>query len=137
MLPNAPPKLKLTEARDVSVSPLEELPLGVEVRDDYGIKQVGISYSFGDHLPKDVPLEQAIARGQKKTIDHLVYFEQLGAQPDQLFSYYFWAEDHGPDGQVRRLRGRLWSKGGGHRRRRLDEGVPRGPVSRAINRPSL
>ena len=29
--------------------------------------------------------------------------EQIDAEPDQLVSYHFWAEDTGPDGNVRRV----------------------------------
>ncbi len=35
VLPNQPPSLKLTVAGDTSVSPLEELPIAAEVRDDF------------------------------------------------------------------------------------------------------
>ena len=33
---------------------------------------------------------------------HLIDLESLNAEPDQLLSYHFWAEDFGPDGQPRR-----------------------------------
>ena len=56
VLPNLPPKLKLTNAKDSSVSPLEELPVGVEVRDDFGIAQVGLSYRFADNPTEDLVL---------------------------------------------------------------------------------
>jgi hypothetical protein len=32
----------------------------------------------------------------------VIRFEDLHAEPDQLLAYYFWAEDSGPDGQLRR-----------------------------------
>ena len=102
VLPNQPPKLKLTNAKDASVSPLEELPLGVEVRDDFGVAQVGLAYRFADQDTKQVVLEEKIARGSKQRIEHLIAFEELGAVPDQLLAYHFWAEDYGPDGQLRR-----------------------------------
>jgi hypothetical protein len=102
MLLNQPPKLKLTAARDVSVSPLEELQLGMEVRDDFGVAAAGISYSFAMQPAKDITLGTEFARGANEKIEHLVEFEQLGAEPDQLFAYHFWAEDYGPDGELRR-----------------------------------
>ena len=46
VLPNQPPKLKMTGGGDVAVSPIEELTLGAEVRDDFGIKRAGISFTF-------------------------------------------------------------------------------------------
>ena len=39
---------------------------------------------------------------EKRVLDHLVPLEALGAEPDQLLSYYLWAEDIGPDGNPRR-----------------------------------
>ena len=102
VLPNHPPKLKLANARDTSVSPLEELPLGVEVRDDFGVEQVGLSYTFASKDVTDVVLGTNIQRGSKHRIQHLIALEELDAKPDQLLSYHFWAEDVGPDGQPRR-----------------------------------
>ena len=102
MLPNKPPKLKLASARDVSVSPLEELELGIEVRDDYGVAAVGLSYTFALEPSKEIKLAADIARGATEKLTHLLEFESLGAEPDQLLAYHFWAEDYGPDGQLRR-----------------------------------
>ncbi|MGB7347565.1 MAG: hypothetical protein WBD20_25305 [Pirellulaceae bacterium] len=102
VLPNNPPNLKLASRKDASVSPLEELPLGVEVVDDFGVAQVGLSYTFASKDAVDVVLQKNIARGNKEKIDHLIALEELNAQPDQLLAYHFWAEDIGPDGKVRR-----------------------------------
>ncbi len=102
VLPNQPPKLKLANARDATVSPLEELSVGVEVRDDFGIANVGLSYTFASQEATEITLGSAIARGTDKKIDHLIEFEKLGAEPDQLLAYHFWAEDYGPDGNLRR-----------------------------------
>ena len=102
VLPNKPPKLKLTNAKDSSVSPLEELPIGVEVRDDFGIAQVGLTYKFGDEPIQSIVLKENIGRSSKQTINHLIAMEDLNAEPDQLLAYHFWAEDRGPDGELRR-----------------------------------
>jgi hypothetical protein len=102
VLPNQPPQLKLTVAGDTSVSPLEEFPLGAEVRDDFGVAKVGLSYTFASQGPQDVLLGEQLARGAKAEVQHLIEFEQLQAEPDQLLAYHFWAEDFGPDGQLRR-----------------------------------
>ncbi len=32
----------------------------------------------------------------------MIEFEELQAEPDELFTYHFWAEDYGPDGELRR-----------------------------------
>ena len=39
---------------------------------------------------------------------HMLDFESLHAAPDQLLTYFFWAEDIGPDGQPRRTSGDMF-----------------------------
>lgn len=102
VLPNAPPEIKLVSARDYSVSPLEELPLGATARDDFGLLKMGIAYEIAGQPPREQVLTEAAGRREKGEVNHLLALEQLEAQPDQLLSYYFWAEDVGPDGQLRR-----------------------------------
>ena len=52
--------------------------------------------------PKTSCLPKKSSVAEKRRLEHLVAFEDLDAQPDQLFAYHFWAEDLGPDGQPRR-----------------------------------
>ena len=40
--------------------------------------------------------------------EHLLDFESFNAVPDQLLTYFFWAEDIGPDGQPRRTSGDMF-----------------------------
>ncbi len=40
--------------------------------------------------------------------EHLLDFESFKAAPDQLLTYFFWAEDIGPDGQPRRSSGDMF-----------------------------
>ncbi|MDP6717101.1 MAG: hypothetical protein QGF59_00545, partial [Pirellulaceae bacterium] len=47
-------------------------------------------------------MAETIAGQQRLDFAHTVGFETLKAEPDQLLSYHFWAEDTGPDGQTRR-----------------------------------
>ncbi len=46
--------------------------------------------------------------GKKIKAEHLLAFEAMKAQPDQLVTYFFWAEDIGPDGQPRRTSGDMF-----------------------------
>lgn len=104
VLPNKPPDLKLVQpSRDMRVSPVEELDLKANVWDDFGVSRFGLAYAFGGAEPVDVLLGQSAAAKQRTLIEHLVAFEELEAEPDQLMSYHFWAEDTGPDGQTRRV----------------------------------
>ncbi len=101
-LPNRPAQIKLVGVTDATVSPLQELPLAADVQDDFGIVRGGVSFVFGEEPETEILLAQSLAAGKKHRVDHLVDFESLGAAPDQLLSYYFWAEDIDRDGETRR-----------------------------------
>ncbi|CAA9374027.1 MAG: hypothetical protein AVDCRST_MAG64-153, partial [uncultured Phycisphaerae bacterium] len=106
---NRPPDLKLDfPAKDVDVSALEELTVRAKVWDDFGVKRVGMSYSMAGQPAQDVVLAENLAAKDRKELAHSVLMEKLGAQPDQLLSYYFWAEDHAADGSIRRTAGDMF-----------------------------
>ncbi|HNY76937.1 MAG: hypothetical protein RBS72_00385 [Sedimentisphaerales bacterium] len=99
---NLPAELKpLFPNRDVAASPLEELALQAEVSDDYGVVRYGVTYTLAGVESRDIVLSDAPAAGQQQ-IQHLLALEELGAVPDQLLTYHFWADDVGPDGRPRR-----------------------------------
>jgi hypothetical protein len=103
VLPNRPPDLKLVQpSRDARVSPLEELSVRAEAWDDFGLRGVGLSYSLAGREPRDLILAEEVPARVRRAAEHLIDFEALAAQPDELVSYYFWAEDAGPDGGARR-----------------------------------
>ena len=103
VVPNKPPTLKLVQpARDLEVSPLEELDLKATAWDDFGLKRMGLSFAIAGQPLVDVILGENAAAKQKHEIANAIKFEELKAEPDQLLSYHFWAEDFGPDGNVRR-----------------------------------
>jgi len=89
-------------SRDVQVSPLEELTLEAEVSDDYGVLGYGLVYGMAGSEPKTVTLGEMIVAGEKEMSNHVLPLEDVNAQPDQLLSYYYWADDLGPDGIARR-----------------------------------
>lgn len=100
---NLPPELKpVFPNRDVLASPLEELSLEAEVSDDYGVTGYGLSYTLAGTQSRDVTLSQSAASNEEQQIQHLLALEELNTQPDQLLTYYFWADDVGPDGKTRR-----------------------------------
>src|SRR5262245_21469881 len=109
VLPNQPPALKPTfPARDLEVSALEEVDVKATVYDDIGLVRHGLSYSIASQEPVEVVLGEHAAGKQKHELAHIVRLEDLKAEPDQLLSYYWWAEDHGPDGQVRRTQSDMY-----------------------------
>ncbi len=101
VLENRRPDLKLTfPGRDQRVSPLEEMQITATAGDDFEVVKYGVVYAIGDTPPETVTLgEQA---GAVQPVSHLLRMEDLDAKPDQLLSYYVWADDFGPDGKVRR-----------------------------------
>ncbi len=107
--PNRPPDVKITmPARDLRVSPIEELETKASIWDDFGLTAYGISYALAGDPPQDVVLGRQTAGNQRREVEHLIDFESLSAEPDRLASYYFWAEDIGPDSQPRRTFGDMY-----------------------------
>lgn len=99
---NLPPELKpLFPNRDVQASSLEELSLEAEVSDDFGVTAYGLSYTLAGEQSADVELGRS-SSNDKQPIRYVLALEDLDAQPDELLTYYFWAEDVGPDGRPRR-----------------------------------
>ena len=74
-----------------------------EASDDYGLRSYGIAYTLADGETKTVELGQKSGPREKRALNYTLPLESLGAQPDQLLSYYLWADDSGPDGQPRRV----------------------------------
>jgi len=100
---NLPPSLKpIFPNRDIEASALEEVSLEAEVVDDFGITGYGISYALAGGPSADLELGLPPAAKSKEQILHVLALEDMNAQPDQLLTYYFWANDVGPDGQTRK-----------------------------------
>ncbi|MFP6765007.1 MAG: hypothetical protein VB858_15375, partial [Planctomycetaceae bacterium] len=100
---NRPPDLKLVfPARDMQVSPLEEIELEATVWDDFGVRDHGFVLAVGDQAPQSVLLGDSARGREKHELSHLIELERAQAEPDQLVSYYFFAEDIDASGQTRR-----------------------------------
>ncbi len=88
--------------RDIQVSSIQELTAEARVSDDLGVLKSGAVFSLAgqtremqfDHQPTE-PLQKVDVRGD-------LFLEKEKAEPKQLVSYYFWAEDQGPRGETRR-----------------------------------
>lgn len=101
VLENRRPELKLTfPGRDLPVSPLEEMSIAAEVGDDFGVEAYGVVVAMAEAKPQTFTLGKQIEG--VTSFEHEFHLEQLNAQPDQLLSYYIWADDYGPDGKLRR-----------------------------------
>jgi hypothetical protein len=108
VIPNQPPETKLVKAQDQSVSPLQELEMKATVKDDFGVQRSGLTYMLGDAEPTEIVLPINETKPGKTELSHLIDMESLQAKPDQLLSYYFWAEDIDRDGEVRRVDGDMF-----------------------------
>ena len=103
VLTNRGPELKFQSPRgDQRVSPLEEITFQGEAWDDFGLKDYGVTFSLAGQKAQTVSLGSAAPAHEKRQFTRLVSMETLQAQPDELLSYFIWADDVGPDGQVRR-----------------------------------
>ena len=108
---NLPPVVTVPQpGRDSRVSPIEELSLKADLRDDFGVVRHGVTVTAAGQPPQEVVLGAGADKATPKRVQptHLIDFEKLKAQPDQVVSYYFWAEDIGPDGKPRRTSGDLY-----------------------------
>jgi hypothetical protein len=103
VIPNQPPDLRIAfPARDMRVSPLQELPLEAQVLDDFGLQEFGLVYQLPDGLEQTLKLGDGAGANAKVSVAHELSFESFQAQPNDLVAYYFYADDVGPDGDARR-----------------------------------
>jgi hypothetical protein len=101
--PNRRPEVKLAfPAKDIRVSPIEELSLEASTWDDFGVKQYGLIYGLAGQEPTTRVIGESVPGREHREIAHLLSLETLNAKPDQLLSYYFFADDFGADGKLRR-----------------------------------
>ncbi|MFO0381037.1 MAG: hypothetical protein ACK506_05000 [Pirellula sp.] len=106
---NKEPDIKLAAGGDLQVSPLQEVLLQGVVRDDFQLARTGVTVTLGDSEPIEVELAaNRKAKGSDFEVSHVVDLESMNAQPDQLLSYFFWAEDTDRDNQTRRVDGEMF-----------------------------
>ena len=106
---NRVPEFHLASPRgDLRPSPIEEIAFDGTVWDDFGVKAFGLGYSIPGQETKYVQLGREAAGKEKKAFQYTLRLEDLHLQPDQLVSWFLWADDVGPDGKVRRTIGDLF-----------------------------
>lgn len=88
--------------RDVQVSQIQELPVEAKVWDDLGVIRSGASFSLAGKTKEVIFQHPPTEPARKQAVKELLVLEGEEAQPRQLVSYHFWAEDRGPQGEVRR-----------------------------------
>ena len=109
VVPHRRPELKLASPRgDLRPSALEEINFAGTVWDDFGVRAYGLAYTIAGQETKFLELGPSVPGGQRQAFQHLLRLEDLAVQPDQFISWFLWADDLGPDGQVRRTTGDLF-----------------------------
>jgi len=107
--PNRPPEIKLTTPRgDIRPSSLEEVAFDGTVFDDFGSPSYGIAYEVAGGAEKTIELGHDVSAKEKRAFNYTLKLEDVGAKPDDLVTWYVWADDIGPDGQVRRTKGDMY-----------------------------
>lgn len=108
-LPNRIPDLKLNFPRgDQRVSKLQELRLEGEVLDDFGVVKYGLGYGVAGQEPQLIELGSKAGRNEKRPLQYEIDIEKLALEADQVISYFAWADDIGPAGDVRRTFGDMF-----------------------------
>ncbi len=101
--PNREPDLKVTfPSKDLRVSSLQELLLEARASDDFGLTGMGLIYQTPTGEEEVIDFGKAAAPDETARVEHLLAVEKLKAKPDDLISYYFYADDIGPRGETRR-----------------------------------
>jgi hypothetical protein len=102
-LTNRVPEIKLTSPRgDVKPSAVEEVAFAGTILDDFGVSAYGIGYSVSGGEDHVIEIGKEIPSKEKRNFNHLLALEEIGVRPQDLVAWYLWADDMGPDGNVRR-----------------------------------
>ncbi|MFT4690259.1 MAG: hypothetical protein ACI9OD_002475 [Limisphaerales bacterium] len=102
-LPNRPPEIRFKSPRgDPRLSALQEVLFEGEGWDDFGLSKFGFGYRVAGRDSVDLTMITNGPPKDKQMFAKDVDLESLGVKPDNLMSYYLWAEDIGPDGKPRR-----------------------------------
>jgi len=108
-LKNREPEIKVAAPRgDTRPSALEEVSFEGTVWDDFGVQAYGLAYAEAGGEFNFIELGQRSPANEKRAFKHLLRLEDLGAKPDNLISWFLWADDFGPDGKVRRSAGDIY-----------------------------
>ncbi|MEY3459263.1 MAG: hypothetical protein RL215_2420, partial [Planctomycetota bacterium] len=105
--------------RDTNVSALQEFRVQAQASDDFGLVDFGMEFTVSGGPPQQFSLRPSLSPApaaqdpQPDTpllsaeMTHSLDLESLGAAPDDVVVYSFWAVDHAPDGSERRTVGDL------------------------------
>lgn len=100
---NRKPVLKLkSPVGDPRFSAVEEVEFEGAVWDDYGLGSYGFAYAIGDGESVLVEHGEGAEAKERRAIEQFLELEGFALRPQSLVTYYLWADDVGPDGELRR-----------------------------------
>ncbi len=103
VVPNRRPELKLVfPGQDQRVSPLQELTLEARGSDDFGILAAGLLLDIAGREQQVLPIVSALPGGEAHPLNYPLNVEGFGVEPGEVIAYSFFADDFGPNGDVRR-----------------------------------
>jgi hypothetical protein len=94
--------------KDVKVSPLEEVAIEATASDDFGVLETGLVVQIPGKDAINLPLGKDLKGGEQHKLSSIQRLEEFRAQPDELMTYYLYADDFGPDGLRRRTSGDVY-----------------------------
>jgi len=102
-LPNKRPELAIAFPRgDQRVSPIEEIALEAEARDDFGLLDYGLAFSIGTEPPVYLSSADTNTLDLDSDFETILSLEEQSVETDDLLTWWAWADDYGPDGESRR-----------------------------------
>ncbi|MEY5026073.1 MAG: hypothetical protein RLZZ244_1601, partial [Verrucomicrobiota bacterium] len=109
VIPNQPPKIRpLLPRPDARFTAIEEIDFQAEAWDDASLQRWGLTLQFGSAPPKEIVLGEH-SRGSAKVSMHTLFpLETLTLQPGDSATWFFWAEDLDPSGNLRRTESDLF-----------------------------
>lgn len=100
---NQLPKIEVAfPKRDIQVSSIQELPVEAKVWDDLGVRKTGAVFNIAGTMREVILHNQPMEPAKKHDLKAVLDLEGESVEPRQLVSYYFFADDQGPGGEVRR-----------------------------------
>ena len=102
--PNKPPRLTIHFPKgDQRVSPIQELTLEAEAKDDFGLADYGVALAVGANNPLYTSLKKDDSANLNAVFQHTVALEEKGVEPNDLVTWFAFADDFGPNGELRRV----------------------------------
>lgn len=92
-----PPDIRIRFPRgDDEATPIEEVSLGFQVKDDYGIRDYGLQYEVAGRDPVRVSLKKGDDRVEKAQDEFMLALEEADVEPGDFVTWTVWADDGKP-----------------------------------------